>query len=84
MAWQLQEAKNKFSKVVNCALEEGPQYVSRHGEEVVVVLSVVEYRALVKPMPSLFELLLNSPLVDSGLEIQRDKMDFGRENIAGK
>ena len=34
--WQLQEAKNRFSEVVNKALEEGPQTVTRHGEEIVV------------------------------------------------
>ena len=79
MTWQLQEAKSKFSEVVNCALQEGPQYVSRHGEKVVVVLSVSEYQTLVEPRPSLFEMLLNSPLADSGLIIERDRTDFGRE-----
>ena len=31
--WQLQEAKSRFSEVVNEAIEHGPQIVSRHGEE---------------------------------------------------
>ncbi len=31
--WQLQEAKNKFSQVVDCACNEGPQIVTRHGKE---------------------------------------------------
>ena len=79
MNWQLQEAKSKFSQVVNQALEEGPQVVTRHGKAVVVILSVNTYEKMVEPQPSLLELLLNSPLVDSGLEIQRDKEDFGRE-----
>jgi len=39
MTWQLQEAKQRFSEVVRCALAEGPQTVTRRGEAVVVVLS---------------------------------------------
>jgi len=79
MNWQLQEAKSKFSQVVNQALEEGPQVVTRHGKEVVVILSVEDYQKMVGPKPSLLQILLNSPLPDSGLEIERDKEDFGRE-----
>lgn len=37
--WQLQEAKNRFSEVVDLALKEGPQTVTRHGKEVAVVVS---------------------------------------------
>ncbi len=79
MNWQLQEAKSKFSQVVNLALKEGPQIVTKHGQEVVVVLSVEEYRKLVGPKLTLFELLTNSPFTGSELEIKRDKKDFGRE-----
>jgi prevent-host-death family protein len=78
MNWPLQEAKSKFSQVVNQAMEEGPQIVTRHGKAVVVILSVDAYEKMVEPQPSLLELLLNSPLADSGIEIQRDKKDFGR------
>ena len=46
MAWQVQEAKQKFSQLVQRALEEGPQVVTRRGEEVVVVLSAEEFRRL--------------------------------------
>jgi prevent-host-death family protein len=41
--WQLQEAKNRLSEVVDLALEEGPQTVTRHGKEVVVILSKEEF-----------------------------------------
>ena len=40
--WQLQEAKNRFSEVVDEALARGPQTVTRHGEEVVVIISAKE------------------------------------------
>lgn len=45
MAWQLQEAKQRFSELVRRALEDGPQVVSRHGEDVVVVVPIAEWRA---------------------------------------
>jgi prevent-host-death family protein len=79
MIWQLQEAKSKFSQLVRQALSEGPQIVIRHGEEVAVVLSIDDYRRLSEPRPSLLELLLDSPLRGSGLEIERDQEDYGRE-----
>ncbi|MCB0072200.1 MAG: type II toxin-antitoxin system Phd/YefM family antitoxin [Caldilineaceae bacterium] len=79
MTWQLQEAKSKFSQVVNRALEEGPQVVTRHGREVVVVLSAAEYRKLIAAQPSLLDLLRDSPLVGADLEMTRDREDYGRE-----
>ncbi len=42
--WQLQEAKARFSEVVNKALTEGPQRVTRRGESAVVVVSEEEFR----------------------------------------
>ena len=53
--WQLQEAKNRFSEVVEEALHKGPQTVTRHGEETVVVLSVKEYRRLSRPSVGLVD-----------------------------
>jgi len=46
VAWQLQEAKQKFSELVRRAEREGPQVVTRHGQEVVVVVPVEEYRRM--------------------------------------
>jgi prevent-host-death family protein len=46
MSWQLQEAKQKFSELVRRTLEEGPQVITRHGEEVVVVVPVEEFRRM--------------------------------------
>jgi prevent-host-death family protein len=78
MSWQLQEAKSKFSRLVNQAMEDGPQVVTRHGQPVVVVLSMSEYEKMVAPSPSLVDLLLDSPLAGSGLELERDESDYGR------
>jgi prevent-host-death family protein len=49
MAWQVQDAKQRFSELVRRALDDGPQIVTRHGREVVVVLSAAEYRRLTQP-----------------------------------
>jgi antitoxin Phd len=46
MSWLLQEAKQKFSELARRALEEGPQVVTRHGEEVVVVVPAEEFRRM--------------------------------------
>ncbi|MXX92679.1 MAG: type II toxin-antitoxin system prevent-host-death family antitoxin [Chloroflexi bacterium] len=50
-SWQLQDAKNRFSAVVNAALAGEPQQVTRRGEPVVVVVSVDEYERLRKGKP---------------------------------
>jgi prevent-host-death family protein len=70
MAWQLQEAKQKFSQVVQRALEEGPQVVTRDGQEVVVVLSAEEFRHLTQGKPDFKAFLLSGPDL-SVLELER-------------
>lgn len=55
--WQLQEAKNRFSEVVDEALAHGPQTVTRHGREVVVVMSMEDYRRMSQPKGSLLQAL---------------------------
>jgi len=44
--WQLQDAKARFSEVVRKAKEEGPQRITVHGREEVVIVSVDEYQRL--------------------------------------
>jgi antitoxin Phd len=76
--WQLQEAKNKFSSLVDKAQHEGPQIVTKHGKESVVVLSVRDYQQMRKPKTSLVKFFKNSPLVGISIKIQRDK-SFSRD-----
>ncbi len=59
--WQLQEAKSRFSEVVDLTLTEGPQLVTRRGEEAVVILSVNEYRRLSGQTTNLMDCLLHAP-----------------------
>jgi prevent-host-death family protein len=44
--WQLQEAKARFSEVVRRAKQEGPQHVTVHGREEVVIVGADEFRRL--------------------------------------
>jgi antitoxin Phd len=75
--WQLQEAKTRFSEVIEEANFKGPQIITRHGSERAVVLSMADYRALTAHKPDLREYLLGGPKVDN-FEIERDR-DTGRE-----
>ncbi len=72
-AWQLQEAKNKFSNLVERAQHEGPQVVTKHGKDAVVILSAEDYRKLAKPKVNLFKFIQNSPLGGKNIDISRDK-----------
>jgi prevent-host-death family protein len=47
-SWCLQDAKNQFSKVVEAATHGKPQHVTKHGREVVVIISAAEYYRLEK------------------------------------
>lgn len=43
--WQLQEAKNRLSEVINAAEHDGPQTITRHGQPVVLVVPVLSSAA---------------------------------------
>ncbi len=60
--WQLQEAKNKFSRLVEKARKNGPQIVTKHGREAVVVLSFEKYQKMVSRGCDLIEFFDKSPL----------------------
>ncbi len=78
MNWQLQEAKNKLSKVVHAAQEDGPQVITLRGKETAVVLSMDEYKRLTGKGESFAEFMARSPLRGSGIKIERSK-DTGRD-----
>ena len=64
--WKLQDAKAHFSQVVREAREQGPQRVTVHGKDAVVILSAEDYARLAPAtaQPSLHALLSSSPLRD--------------------
>lgn len=67
--WQLQEAKQRFSELIRSVEAEGPQFVTRHGEEVAVVVSIAEYRHLRHEGEGFKAFLQSAPNLD--LEIRR-------------
>ena len=71
--WQLQDAKNRFSEVVEEALKEGPQVITRRGVETAVVLSFADYRKMLLGRKKLIEFFRESPLVGVDLDLTRDK-----------
>jgi antitoxin Phd len=77
--WQLQTAKNRFSEVINYALSDAPQLVTRNGKPAVYIISAESYEKNKKNKgKSLKSLLLNSPCKNIELDISRDKSDSGR------
>ena len=69
--WQLQDAKNKFSEVVQRACTEGPQLVTRRGMDAVVIVSAREYQKMQRPKKGLVEFMRTSPLSDVKLDLER-------------
>lgn len=74
--WQVQEAKARLSEVIDRARTEGPQTITRHGTERVIVLSIEDYRALAAHKPNFKAYLLGGPKIDDFV-VDRDR-DTGR------
>jgi len=78
--WQLQEAKSKFSQLVECAMHSEPQFVTKHGHNAVVVLSFEQYEKVTKPEKDLVSFFRSSPLAGVELDVLRNK-DRPREIV---
>lgn len=70
MIWNLAEAKNRFSELVNLALTKGPQRVTRR-KDAVVVIAAAEYERLTGKLPAFKDYLTQGESFD-GLELGRD------------
>ncbi len=58
--WAVQDAKAKFSELLNACLQQGPQVVTKRGHETTVLITIKEWNALKKlAKPSLKSLLLS-------------------------
>ncbi len=76
MIWQLQEAKNKLSEVVDTSINNGPQIISRHGHNAAVVISYADYQRYIASTKGLKKTLLSSGLDE--LTLARDNSTVGR------
>lgn len=82
--WQIQDAKQRFSEMIRAVAIQGPQVITRHGEDVAVIVAIGEYRRLTRPVADLAGILLGGPKLGDGtddvfaeIEAER-KADFGR------
>ena len=69
--WQLQEAKQHFSELIRAVQTDGPQFVTKHGQQVAVVLDIVDYRRMTGAELVDFKDFLAAAPDLSGLEIDR-------------
>ena len=74
--WRLQDAKARFSELVRLAHSEGPQHVTLHGRDAVVVVDADEFRRLKGTLTgqSLIDALQASPHRDIELQPRRSAM----------
>lgn len=74
--WRLHDAKTRFSELVRLAHSEGPQHVTLHGRDSVVVVGADEFQRL-KGAPTgqlLIEALQASPHCEIAVEPRRSAM----------
>jgi len=76
--WQIKDARANFSTLVDKAMSDGPQIVTRNGKKAVVVVSIEEWSRRERRDTGLVEFFANSPLREEGLEIERQR-DYPRE-----
>ncbi|HEV2784328.1 MAG TPA: type II toxin-antitoxin system Phd/YefM family antitoxin [Actinophytocola sp.] len=77
--WQVQEAKQRFSEVLRAVENEGPQTITRHGEEVAVVIDIDQYRRLTEGRRSFKEVLMGPPISDEIAEVL-EEIESERKN----
>jgi antitoxin Phd len=77
--WQIQEAKNKLSEVINEAIKHGPQIITKRGVEAVIVLSYAEYRKAMLNQKKLSDFFRESPLAEVDLDLRRDKSGLRKD-----
>jgi prevent-host-death family protein len=70
MQWPVQDAKQRFSELIRTAHAEGPQVVTRHGEEIAVIIDIVDYRHLKGEIAEFKDYLRSGPDFDD-LDLNR-------------
>ena len=71
MRWPVQDAKQRFSELIRSAHADGPQVVTRHGEEIAVVIDIADYRHLTGQTAEFKEYLRSGPSFDD-LDLTRE------------
>ncbi|MGH7916895.1 MAG: type II toxin-antitoxin system Phd/YefM family antitoxin, partial [Candidatus Binataceae bacterium] len=71
--WPVAEAKARFSEMIDRALRDGPQTITRNGKQAVVVVSAEEWQRKTRRTGNLAGFLAASPLRGSRLKVKRTK-----------
>jgi prevent-host-death family protein len=82
--WQLQEAKQRFSEVIRAVEREGPQIITRHGEDVAVIIDIAQWHKLTTPAVDLTELLLSPSALDDDSAAIFTEIEAGRKHDFGR
>ena len=69
--WTVAEAKAKFSEIIERAMSEGPQTITRNGRTADVIVGAEEWQRKTQRVGNLAEFFAASPLRGSGLKIRR-------------
>ncbi len=72
--WTVAEAKAKFSEIIERAMREGPQTITRKGRTAAVVVGAEEWERKTKRVGTLAEFFAGSPLRGSKLKVRRIKV----------
>jgi prevent-host-death family protein len=80
--WQVQEAKNRFSEVIERAVQDGPQVVTRHGRPVVRVVAVTAHdEANSTPEDGFADFLLSMPKAEAAAGLPAAPRRNRRERV---
>jgi len=71
--WSVAEAKARFSEVIDRALAQGPQTITRKGRATAVIVGAEEWERKSARVGNLAEFFASSPLRGSGLKVRRLK-----------
>jgi prevent-host-death family protein len=78
-SWPVAKAKAKFSALIDRALEDGPQTITRNGRDAVIVVAAEQWTRKTKREGTLADFFMNSPLRGSKLRIPSRKSVKFRE-----
>jgi prevent-host-death family protein len=71
--WAVAKAKAQLSAVINRALADGPQTITRSGRDAVIVVSTEDWKRKTKRHGNLADFFASSPLRGARIRIKRSK-----------
>ncbi len=73
MTWSIQNAKARFSELVQKTQDDGAQLITKNGHPIAIIMSVKEYDHMKKPKQSLIDFFKEAPFPEIDLPIERSK-----------